>query len=274
MDKMIVRVPVVIKAKVTEDLKAKIIADMKRQVQAAELDFEQFQFNAKRALNEQAGAGPEAARALQEQIEYEKAQRGHALQELKDKLERAENLEIGSEVGHGTLERSVEITVGSDLEALMGAEIVVEDGEFRIMPQTDHPERYAKMKKITLDNGREFTVVSLRQHKNVYLMKVGGIDTMDDAETLRGRTIVLRPDELPPLPEGQFYVRDIIGFAVVTPEGEPVGTLKDVISPGSTDVFVIAPPQGEEILVAAIGENIRKIDWETKQIVVVLPEWI
>ena len=88
MDKMIVRVPVVIKAKVTEDLKAKIIADMKRQVQAAELDFEQFQFNAKRALNEQAPAGPEAVRGLQEQIEYEKAQRGHALQELKDKLER------------------------------------------------------------------------------------------------------------------------------------------------------------------------------------------
>ena len=91
MDKMIVRVPVVIKAKVTEDLKAKIIADMKRQVQAAELDFEQFQFNAKRALNEQSAAGPEAVRGLQEQIEYEKAQRGHALQELKDKLERAEN---------------------------------------------------------------------------------------------------------------------------------------------------------------------------------------
>ncbi len=59
---MIVRVPVVIKAKVTDDLKAKIIADMKRQVQAAELDFEQFQFNAKRALNEQAAAGPDATR--------------------------------------------------------------------------------------------------------------------------------------------------------------------------------------------------------------------
>ena len=132
MDKMIVKVPVVIKAKVTEDLKAKIIADMKRQVQNAELEFEQFQFNAKRALNEQAAAGPQAMQhlpALQEQIEYEKSQRSHALQELKDKLERAENLEIGSEIGHGTLERSVEITIGSDLEALMGAEIVVEDGK-------------------------------------------------------------------------------------------------------------------------------------------------
>ena len=60
---------------------------------------------------------------------FRSAQRSHALQELKDKLERAENLEIGSEIGHGTLERSVEITIGSDLEALMGAEIVVEDGK-------------------------------------------------------------------------------------------------------------------------------------------------
>ena len=62
-------------------------------------------------------------------LNTKKNQRGHALQELKDKLERAENLEIGSEIGHGTLERSVEITIGSDLEALMGAEIVVEDGK-------------------------------------------------------------------------------------------------------------------------------------------------
>ena len=124
MDKMIVKVPVVIKAKVTEDLKAKLIADMKRQVQNAELEFEQFQFNAKRALNEQAAAGPQALQhmpELQDRIEYEKAQRSHALQELKDKLERAENLEIGSEIGHGTLERSVEVTIGS--------EIVVEDGK-------------------------------------------------------------------------------------------------------------------------------------------------
>ena len=74
------------------------------------------------------GAAPQLVASMRDQIEYEKNQRGHALQD-KDKLERAENLEIGSEIGHGTLERSMEITIGSDLEALMGAEIVVEDGK-------------------------------------------------------------------------------------------------------------------------------------------------
>ena len=147
-------------------------------------------------------------------------------------------------------------------------------GEFRIMPLSDQPERYKDLKTVTLDNGQVLHVEAIRQHKNVFLMKTREIQTMDEAELLRGRSIVLTRDELPPLPEGQFYVRDIIGFAVVTPEGTPVGTLKDVITPGSTDVYVIAPPEGEDILVAAIAENIKKIDWAQKQIVVVLPEWI
>ena len=86
MDKMIVKVPVTIKAKVTEDLKAQLIADMKRQVQAAELDFERFQFSAKKALDNNAGAAPQLVASMRDQIEYEKNQRGHALEELKDKL--------------------------------------------------------------------------------------------------------------------------------------------------------------------------------------------
>ena len=45
------------------------------------------------------------------------------------KLERAKNLELGAEIGHGTLERTVEIKIGTDLDALMGAEILTEDGK-------------------------------------------------------------------------------------------------------------------------------------------------
>lgn len=51
-------------------------------------------------------------------------------------------------------------------------------GEFRIMPLTDQPQRYAKMKIVHLDDGRDLTVVSVRQHKNVYLMMVKEITNM------------------------------------------------------------------------------------------------
>ncbi len=129
MDKMVVRVPVTIKSKVTEQLKAKIVADLKSSVQAASLDLEQFEFDARRAINEQANVNSDAVARLKEQIDFERSKRQSAKKEVEDKLERAENLEIGSEIGHGQIERSVEITIGSNLEELMGAEIVVEDGK-------------------------------------------------------------------------------------------------------------------------------------------------
>ncbi len=129
MDKMVVRVPVSIKSKVTEELKAKIIADLKSSVQAASLELEQFEFDARRAINEQANVNSDAVARLKEQIDFERSKRQSAKTETEEKLERAEKLEIGSEIGHGQIERSVEITIGSNLEELMGAEIVVEDGK-------------------------------------------------------------------------------------------------------------------------------------------------
>ncbi len=129
MEKMVIKVPVVIKAKVTEDLKAKIVAELQEGVKAANLDMEQFEFSAKRAMNEQANQDSNMLGALQEQIELERAKRMSAKNEVEAKLARAEKLELGSEVGHGQLERTVEIEIGSNLEALLGAEILTEDGK-------------------------------------------------------------------------------------------------------------------------------------------------
>jgi hypothetical protein len=129
MDKMVIKVPVMIKAKVTEDLKAKIVAELQESVKAANLDMEQFEFSAKRAMNEQANQDGNMLGALQEQIELERAKRTKAKADVEAKLARAEKLELGSEVGHGQLERTVEIEIGSNLEALLGAEILTEDGK-------------------------------------------------------------------------------------------------------------------------------------------------
>jgi hypothetical protein len=129
MEKMVIKVPVVIKAKVTEDLKAKIVAELQEGVKAAKLDMEQFEFSAKRAMNEQANQDSNMLGALQEQIELERSKRTKAKADVEAKLDRAEKLELGSEVGHGQLERTVEIEIGSNLESLLGAEILTEDGK-------------------------------------------------------------------------------------------------------------------------------------------------
>ncbi|HIU63510.1 MAG TPA: YlqD family protein [Candidatus Avacidaminococcus intestinavium] len=129
MDKMTVRMPVAVKAKVTESLKTKLIADLERRIQQINLDIEQFEFTAKRALNEQENHDSSLIPALQHQIEDERAKRVAAKQEAEDKLKRAEKLEYGAEIGHGQLERTVELEIGTDLDKLLGAEIVTEDGK-------------------------------------------------------------------------------------------------------------------------------------------------
>lgn len=128
MDKMFVRVPVAVKAKVTQDLKLKIIGDLQNTIKQMELDLEQFEAQARRAL-QQAANDLNVLPAIREQIEVERNKRIATKSEAEAKLKRAEALEMGAEIGHGTLERTVEITIGTNLDTLMGAEILTEDGK-------------------------------------------------------------------------------------------------------------------------------------------------
>ncbi|MDO4178590.1 MAG: YlqD family protein [Phascolarctobacterium sp.] len=127
MDKMTVRVPVAIKAKVTEDLKTKIVLDLQETIKSMDNDLVQFEAQVKQILN-QAANDLSTLPALREQIEAERTKRTEARQEAADKLQRAQALAIGAEIGHGTLERTVEVGIGTNLETLMGAEILTEDG--------------------------------------------------------------------------------------------------------------------------------------------------
>ena len=72
MDKMTVRMPVAIKAKVTETLKTKIIGDLQKRIQQMSLELEQFEFTAKRALSEQENQDESLIPALQQQIDVER----------------------------------------------------------------------------------------------------------------------------------------------------------------------------------------------------------
>lgn len=129
MDEMLyVRVPIAVKAKVTENTKMKIIADLKETIKQMNMDLESFDFEAQRALKE-AAADLSKSAVLRQQIEMRREQMQQEKEEAEAKLERAEALQLGAEIGHGTLERTVAIKVGMDLDALMGAEILTEDGK-------------------------------------------------------------------------------------------------------------------------------------------------
>lgn len=129
MEEMTVRVPVAIKSKVTEGLKAKLIADLQQRLDLVEQDLQQIEFQAKRLLSEQAKIDAQGLIQLHQQIEEEKQKRLNFKADVAAKLKDAEKLELGSEISQGTMEQTITVKVGDDLDALMGSEILLEDGK-------------------------------------------------------------------------------------------------------------------------------------------------
>ena len=146
-------------------------------------------------------------------------------------------------------------------------------GDLRIMPLTYNTAIFGKMDYLLLPDGRKLTVLRARPHKNLILVTTQEVRTVEGAEALRGQKVSIRRADMPELPAGEYYVGDLLGMDVVCEDGSPVGTFHDVLKTGSADVYVIKPPQGQEILLAAVPENIVHIDVAARKMVVRLPEW-
>ena len=87
-------------------------------------------------------------------------------------------------------------------------------GDIRILPQTDHPEQFLELSSLLLEDGRSLQITSARFHKRMVLMKCRGVETMDDAELLRGKKVLINSEDLPQLGEGEYYVADLLGLPV------------------------------------------------------------
>lgn len=136
-------------------------------------------------------------------------------------------------------------------------------GELRVNPWADGPEFLTRFKVLYLDEGKEkLTVISARAHKNITLLKIKGIDSIETAETYRGRVLFIdRADAK--LPEGTYFVQDIIGVEVVDYEsGEVYGRISDVSATGANDVWHIAHKDGNEYLMPVIDEVVKETDIE------------
>jgi 16S rRNA processing protein RimM len=110
-------------------------------------------------------------------------------------------------------------------------------------------------------------VRSARPHKNVWLVVVGGVESMDAAEALVGRRVAVRERDLPPLAEREFYHHELIGLDVVTESGERVGRVREVWSTGGNDVLAV-DDGGRERLVPMIEDVVRHVDVAGGRIVI------
>jgi len=114
------------------------------------------------------------------------------------------------------------------------------------------------------------TVNRARPHKGGWIVAFEGVANRDEAEVLRGLTLRVGEDALPPLAEGTFYRFQLIGLEVRTAEDEPLGRVDEVMETGANDVLVVKGPRGE-ILIPAVEPFIAEVDLEAGRIRVETP---
>lgn len=144
-------------------------------------------------------------------------------------------------------------------------------GEVKVYNYSDSIEIYEETPQIYVGD-ELMDVISVRQQKNMVVLRLSGFTDRDAAERARGREIFVTEADLPELPEGQFYVRDLIGMQVVTEEGEELGEVTDVIQNTAQDLFEVELPEGRKVLIPKVDAFVRSIDGETRTVTVRLQE--
>ncbi|MEA5012352.1 MAG: ribosome maturation factor RimM [Angelakisella sp.] len=136
-------------------------------------------------------------------------------------------------------------------------------GEVKVLSWCDTPEELTDWEVLYLDKGnRELEIEYARVQKNMVVMKIAGIDNVDQALTLRNKILYL-DRTMEDLEKGVYYIQDLMGLQVVDADnGKLYGTLVDVTETGANDVYHIKFEDGSIQLIPAIPQVIIKIDIE------------
>ena len=105
-------------------------------------------------------------------------------------------------------------------------------GEVKVFPTTDDAARFKKLKQVILDTGKEqlkLEIEGVKFFKNMVILKFKGYDTIEDIEKYKGQDILVTRDQAVKLGPDENFLVDLIGLKVVSEDGEPFGTLTDVI---------------------------------------------
>ena len=116
-------------------------------------------------------------------------------------------------------------------------------------------------------SSRSYSITSVRPHAPCILVKLQGVDSLTQAQTLRESIVLVEETQLAPLREGEFYYCQVIGLKVRTQAGEELGTIAQVFFSGGHDVWVVRRGK-EEYLIPVTEEIVRSIDIPSGQVII------
>ena len=138
-------------------------------------------------------------------------------------------------------------------------------GEIKVKAMTDTAQSLTAFKSVLID-GVSYSVLSVRAQGEFAYLGLKGIADRNAAEELRGKDVEVERSEMPDLPEGRYYIADLIGCTVVNERGDVLGTVEDV-TPAKTDIFTLKKDTKTIMFPAADGV-ISEVDEKQKRIIV------
>lgn len=113
-------------------------------------------------------------------------------------------------------------------------------------------------------------VTEVRTHGRALIAKIEGYDTPEAVRVLTGKEIAITAEQLPPLPEGEFFWHQLIGLSVQNTQGEHLGKVDELMNTGAHDVLIVKGTKTHLIpyikdhfvLAVDLGQQTLTVDWD------------
>lgn len=147
-------------------------------------------------------------------------------------------------------------------------------GAVKAQVMTDFPDRFGLLRTVYLGDELapyQLRSFELRKNGRQVVLCFQECDDRDQAERLRGKFVWIPREEAMPLPEGHYYVHQVLGLEVETEEGESLGLLHEVLFTGGNDVYIVTDG-GREILIPVLEDVVLEVNLTVRKMVVRLPD--
>ena len=131
-------------------------------------------------------------------------------------------------------------------------------GEVRIEVWLDSPDDLKRFHRVFVD-GAEKKIRSAFVHKRFLVAALEGIEDMNAAMPLKGKTVQIAREDAH-LPEGAYFLQDLIGAEVRCEDGSTFGTLTDILERPASNIYVVTDPEGKEHLIPAVPAFVLTAD--------------
>jgi len=136
-------------------------------------------------------------------------------------------------------------------------------GEVKVFPTTDDVKRFKKCKELLLDKGNgpeRIKVQGVKFFKQFVIIKLDGINTMDDALLLKNKPLLVTRDMAVKCEEDEYFIADLIDVKVYDEDDNYIGNISEVYQTGANDVYEIKRSDESTVLIPAIKECIKSVD--------------